>query len=233
MSEDGATPDRRRRLRDGLVGAGLLLVVLVLIAGVAFVVVSRPSGSDAEVAPSPTGPVPSGEAPIDLGPDETWLGDIDLRTSELVAPDAALLDVVATGQGIRSGPDGILAASLDVEATLPFAAVAEQLGEGASLAADGDRAELRRSVTVLGRTVDVRATGTVRAENGLIVVEPQQIDVGGPDFLADAAGAAVRELVTIREPVEGVPEGLVLREVTVQDDGFRARLDGTDVRLGG
>ena len=39
-------------------------------------------------------------------------------------------------------------------------------------------------MTVLGRTVDVRATGTVRAEDGLIVVEPQGIDVGGPDFLA-------------------------------------------------
>ena len=111
--------------------------------------------------------------------------------------------------------------------------VADQFGEGASLAADGDRAELRRSVTVLGRTVDVRATGTVRAEDGLIVVEPQEIDLGGPDLLSQAVGAAVRELVTIREPVEGVPEGLVLREVTVQDDGFRARLDGTDVRLGG
>lgn len=42
----------------------------------------------------------------------------------------------------------------------------------------------------------------------------------------------VRELVTIREPVESVPAGLVLREVTMQDNGFRARLDGTDVRLG-
>lgn len=233
MSEDHATPDRRRRLRDGLVGAGLLLLVLVLVAGAAFVLVSRPSGSDAATTPSPTGPAPSGEAPTDLGPDETWLGDVDLSTSELVAPDAALLDVVATGQGIRSGPDGITVASLDVEATLPFAAVADRFGEGASLAADGDRAELRRSVTVLGRTVDVRATGTVRAEDGLIVVEPQEIDLGGPDLLSQAAGAAVRELVTIREPVEGVPEGLVLREVTVQDDGFRARLDGTDVRLGG
>ena len=43
----------------------------------------------------------------------------------------------------------------------------------------------------------------------------------------------MRELVTIRQPVEGVPDGLVLQEVTVQDDGFRARLSGTDVRLGG
>ena len=39
--------------------------------------------------------------------------------------------------------------------------------------------------------------------------------------------------MTIRQPVEGVPEGLVLKEVTVQDDGFRALLSGEDVRLDG
>jgi hypothetical protein len=37
--------------------------------------------------------------------------------------------------------------------------------------------------------------------------------------------------VTIEQTVEGLPEGLVLRDVAVQDDGFRARLDGVDVRL--
>ncbi len=68
---------------------------------------------------------------------------------------------------------------------------------------------------------------------GLIVVEPQRIDVGGPDFLAGPTAAVVRGLVTIRQPVEGVPEGLVLQQVTVQGDGFRALLSGEDVRLDG
>ncbi len=229
---------RRRRVVDGLVGALVLLVVLAVAAAVAFWLLSRPadepSGS-ASPTPVPSATDPGGsDAPDDLGPDETWLGDVDLSTSDLVSPDGTLLDVVATGQGIRSGPDGITAARLDVEATQPFAAVAAGIGGGATLtAAEDGRAELRRSVTVLGRTVDVRATGTVRAEGGLIVVEPQEIDLGGPDLLGRAVGAAVRELVTIRQPVDGVPEGLVLQEVTVQDDGFRARLSGTDVRLGG
>ena len=236
--QDVAVVDRRRRVRDGLVGALVLLLVLLIVAVVGFWLLSRPadepSGS-ASPTPAPSATDPAGvETPDDLGPDETWLGDVDLSTSVLVSPDGTLLDVVATGRGIRSGPDGITAARLDVEATQPFATVAAGIGGGATLtAADDGRAELRRSVTVLGRTLDVRATGTVRAEDGLIVVEPQEIDLGGPDFLAQAVGAAVRELVTIRQPVEGVPEGLVLQEVTVRDDGFRARLSGTDVRLGG
>ena len=232
-----ASPGRRRRMRDGLVGAGVLLLVLVLLAAAGFWALSRPAGSTGGASPDrPTdgsgGPVAG--APGDLGADETWLGDVDLSTSGLVSPDATLLDVVATGQGIRSGPDGITAAALRVEATLPFSAVAADLGDDATVAPAPDgQAELRRTATVLGRSVDVRATGTVRAQGGLIVVEPQRIDVGGPDFLAGPTAAVVRGLVTIRRPVEGVPEGLVLQEVTVQDDGFRALLSGEDVRLDG
>jgi hypothetical protein len=229
--------DRRRRVRDGLVGALVLLLVLVLLVVAAFWALSRPSGDgpDATRGPVPGATdAPAPTAPDDLGPDETWLGDVGLGTSELVSPDATLLDVVATGSGVRSGPDGITAASLRVEATLPFAAVAADLGDDATVtAADDGQAELRRTATVLGRTVDLRATGTVRAEGGLIVVEPQRIDVGGPDFLAGPTATVVRGLVTIRQPVEGVPEGLVLQQVTVQDDGFRALLSGEDVRLDG
>jgi hypothetical protein len=233
-------PGRRRRVLDGFVGAVLLLVVLVVLVAVAFWVLSRPAGSEA--APDP-GPSPSASAtpaeppeptaPADLGPDETWLGAVDLGSPDLVSPDGRLLDVVATAQGVRSGPDGLTAERLRLEATVPFSDVAALLAEDATVS-QGEQglAELRRTVTVLGRTLDVRATATVRAEDGLIVVEPQEIDLGGPDFLAEAAGTAVRELVTIRRPVEGVPPGLELEEVTVQQDGFRTRFTGRDVRLG-
>jgi len=230
--------DRRRRLRDGLAGAGVLLVVLALLAAAGFWALSRPADGTAAGSPTPTpspgatAAPPSG-APSDLGADETWLGDVDLSSSDLVSPDGRLLDVVAVGQGVRSGPDGMTAARLRLDATVPFSDVAALLAEDATVSAGEDGlTEMRRTVTVLGRTVDVRATGTVRAKDGLIVVEPQEIDLGGPGFLAHAAGTAVRELVTIRRPVEGVPSGLELEEVTVQQDGFRTRFVGQDVRLG-
>ena len=53
---------------------------------------------------------------------------------------------------------------------------------------------------------------------GRLVVEPRSIDFGGPDFLSDAVGAVVRRLVTIEHDIEGLPEGLVLEDVTVQDE---------------
>ena len=68
-------------------------------------------------------------------------------------------------------------------------------------------------------------------ENGTLVVEPRSIDIGGPSFLSGAIAAVVRRLVTIEHDIEGLPEGLVLQEVTVEDDGFRARLEGEDVRI--
>ena len=50
-------------------------------------------------------------------------------------------------------------------------------------------------------------------------------------FLADLFGALARELLTIEHEIEGIPDGLVLLDVTVQDNGFRAELGGTDVRI--
>jgi hypothetical protein len=88
-----------------------------------------------------------------------------------------------------------------------------------------------RTVEALGRELRVIATGTVEVEAGRLVVEPHSIDFGGPDFLSDAIADVVRGLVTIEHDIEGLPDGLVLHGVAVQDDGFRAHLRGEDVKL--
>lgn len=133
---------------------------------------------------------------------------------------------------MRSGPDGLVADWLAVEATVPFQDIAVELGGDTEVrAAEGDQAEVVRTVEVLGRELTVVATGTVEVEDGLLVVEPRSIDLGGPDFLSRATAALVRRLVTIEHAIEGLPEGLVLLDVDVQDDGFRADLEGDDVVL--
>jgi hypothetical protein len=98
-------------------------------------------------------------------------------------------------------------------------------------AADGGQATVVRVVTVLGRELRVIATGTVEVKGGKLVVEPRSIDFGGPDFLTDATAAVVRRFVTVKHDIEGLPEGLVLQEVAVQGDGFRANLRGEDIKL--
>jgi LmeA-like phospholipid-binding len=206
----------------------LLLVVLLLTLG---------SGGDVVAVPTPTASdSPSGTSsppPADLADDETWLGAVELRGEDVVSADAELDDVVATGSGVRFSETGLRADRLDLDATVPFETVATQVGEDVRLYDAGDGlAGIERQVTVLGRDITVSAEGTVTAEGGQLLIEPETVDLGGPAFLDSAVSSLARTLVTIRQPVPGVPEGMALTDVTVTDAGFAVSLSGTDVSIG-
>lgn len=230
----------RARAKDLLTGAVAMLLVLVAGTALLWWTVTEPagesgapaeSGPSADPSPGVEGP-PRGGPPADLGEDEVWLSDLELDAGAVVAAGSLLRDVRAVGQDVVTGPAGLVAARVRVDATVPFAVVADELGGGSVVrAADDGQAMVERTVEVLGRELRVVATGTVEVEGGRLVVEPRNIDLGGPDFLGDAIAAVVRELVTIEHDIEGLPEGLRLQDVTVRGDGFRARLDGDDVRL--
>ncbi|MBM6405696.1 LmeA family phospholipid-binding protein [Phycicoccus sp. CSK15P-2] len=219
-------------MRQFLAGVVATLVVLALGAGALVLAV----GDGAEPGEPPPSPAPSGvrvPPPDDLGDDETWLGAVDLDSREVVSAEGDLVDVQATGTGVRFGPDGLRARTLAIDATIPFDTVAEQVeGDIRLYAVSGGRAGVERPARVLGRDVLVRATGRVSADRGQLLVVPETVDVGAPDVLESVAGAALRRLVTFRTDVPGVPEGMVLREVSVSGAGFAVRLDGTDVAVG-
>ncbi|WP_233404607.1 LmeA family phospholipid-binding protein [Actinotalea solisilvae] len=230
-------PERRglsRRTLDRLVGAGLMLAVLVVAGAVLLWAATSPAGAPdaAGPEPDPAAPGESVDPPADLEPGEIWLTGLVLDAATVATPDGALHDVSAVGQDVRTGPDGLVAGAMSVDATVPFDLVAEQIADDVVVgpAPDG-LAAVTRDVEVAGRVLTVVATGTVSVEQGLLVVEPRTVDVGGPAFLSGVLGALARQLVTIEHEIQGLPEGLVLREVTVQDDGFRAELSGEDVRL--
>ncbi len=224
-----------KRAKDWLIGAAGMVLAL----GVALVVLwwaaSDPaSGGGSEAVPSPTEGVerPGTVPPDGLGEGEVWLADLTLDAGAVVMEGSLLRDVRAVGRDVVSGPEGLVAGRLAVDATVPFEVVAEELGGGSVVrAADGGQATVVRTVEALGRDLRVTATGTVEVEDGRLVVEPRSIDIGGPDFLSDAAAAVVRRFVTIEQDIEGLPEGLVLRDVAVRDDGFRATFQGEDVEL--
>ena len=212
---------------------GVLSTLVVLAVGVVALLLSLGSGSSA-AAPAPSGsttaPGPRVAAPDDLADDETWLGTVELRSEDVVAAEGDLVDVRAEGVGVRFGPDGLRAQRLDLDATIPFDTVAEQVGPDTRVyAVSGGRAGVERTATVLGRDLTVRATGTVRADGGELLIEPETIDLGGPEFLDSAVSAVARSLVTIRQPVPGVPEGMTLTDVSVSGAGIAAALTGSDV----
>jgi hypothetical protein len=224
------------RAKDWLIGAvGMVLVLGVAVAILWWVVSDPASVTEAGPVPSPTLGAerpPGAEPPADLREDEVWLADLALDAGTVVTAGSTLRDVRAIGQDVVAGPDGLVAARVTVDATVPFAVVADELGKGTMVrAADGGQAMVVRTVDVLGRELRVIATGTVEVEAGRLVVEPRSIDIGGPDFLSNAIADVVRRLVTIEHDIEGLPEGLVLQGVTVQGDGFRANLRGEAVKL--
>ena len=218
-------------MRSFALGVVSTLVVLVLAAAILLLSL----GDGAEPGTPLPSPPPSGvrvPPPADLAADETWLGAVDLESREVVSADGDLVDVEATGTGVRFGPDGLRARTLAIHATLPFETVSEQVGDGTRLyAVSGGLAGVRRPARILGRDLTVQATGRVRAEDGLLVLEPDTVDIGGPGFVNAAVSAAARDLVRFRMQVPGVPSGMVLREVSVSGAGFDVRLDGQDVTI--
>lgn len=224
-----------KRAKDWLIGAVGMILVLVIAVAMLWWAVSDPADGEESASTPSSGPDPDRSAgaqpPPDLGEDEVWLADVTLDAGTVLAPDSVLHDVRAVGGDVTTGPDGLVAGQLTVDATVPFEAIADELGGGTSVRAEGGQAVVVRTVEVLGRELRVTATGTVEVEAGRLVVEPRSIDIGGPDFLSETTAAVVRRLVTIEHDIEGLPDGLVLQDVAVQGDGFRANLRGEDVEL--
>ena len=222
-------------MKNFLLGVGVTLAVLAL--GLVVLISSLGTGAAVITGPSasasPNSPDTAAEQPTDLANDETWLGAVELRSQDVVSAKGDLVDVVATGSGVRFSQFGVTAQQLDIDATIPFATVAEQVGPDVVVYDAGNgMTGIQRQVTILGRDINLRATGTVSADGGQLLVEPETIDLGGPSFLDSAVSVLARSLATIRQDVAGVPEGMSLTAVQVTPEGFDAQLNGTDVVIG-
>ena len=214
--------------------AGVLTTLVALAVAAVLVVASLPVADAAPPAPAPATPSapPAVIPPAKVAKGETWLADADLSSSRVLTSDGPLTDVTAKGAGVRLTADGLRAQRLDLDAVLPFATAARQIGQDVELYDAGNgRAGVRRTQTVLGRRVAVRATATVTAVEGQLVIVPESVDLGAFDALDTALSTAVRRLVTIRHTVTGLPAGVRLTGVKVEPDGFRAILTGSDVVL--
>jgi hypothetical protein len=222
-------------VKNFLLGVGVTLAVLALGLVVAVLALgsgaSGPAGGLAGPAPSP--PATVAPPPVDLADDETWLGAVELRSQDVVSNRGDLVDVVAVGSGVRFSQAELSAQRLEIDATIPFATVAEQVGQDVTIYDAGNgKTGVERQVTLLGQDITLRATGTVSADGGQLLIEPETVDLGGPSFLDAAASTLARTLATVRQDVAGVPDGMSLTAVQVTPEGFDARLTGTDVVLG-
>lgn len=201
---------------------------LLVVAGILLMMISSPAGQALPLPSTPPSPGPT----TSVEPGETWLDDVDVSSSTVLTADGPLRDIAATGSGVTLSSDGLLADELTIVATLPFETTAQQVGDDIKLYAAGESAGLRRTVEMLGREVDIDATGRVSAENGQLVIEPETVSLGSAGWIDSLASTTIRSLVTVHHTVAGLPAGMRLDSVAVQPDGFRVELSGTSVEIG-
>jgi len=122
------------------------------------------------------------------------------------------------------------AGTATISATLPTASinsiVADQTQLEITVTVDGSA--LKATGKVLGVTMS--ANLVPRVQDGKLLVDVQDIAIGGLSVSVDSLPASIgNRLNDIEVPVGGLPEGLVLQQATVVDDGVRITASGTDV----
>jgi LmeA-like phospholipid-binding len=222
-------------MRRVVVVAGMAFVSLLLLAP------GRFGTEDDETPAAPAGyravaavDARDQDAPAKTADGDVWIGQMKVKGDRALTSDTRLQNLTMTARDVLIGADGLHAGTLTLQALVPYAVVAHQIGPDVTVsAASNGEARISRRVDLLGHDVNLSGTGTVRVEAGQLVMEPTSIDIGGPAWLGRAAGDVARRLVTIRHPVDGLPKDLELQEVSVADAGFTVTLHGENVRLGG
>ena len=181
-------------MKNFLLGVGATLAVLAL----ALVVLVLSLGSGATPAslarPPPLPPRPRPRwppRPPDLTADETWLGAVELRSQDVVSSGD-----LGRRRGDRLRPCGSPRRGCGRSrstSTRPSRSktVAKQVGQDVTVYDAGNgKTGVERTVTILGRDLTLKATGTVTADGGQLLIEPETIDLGGPSFLDSAASSS-------------------------------------------
>ncbi|WP_168581685.1 hypothetical protein [Gephyromycinifex aptenodytis] len=220
-----------------IVGAITLALVFACALFVAVIWWKAPTGPGAHVAGGPTVPghsASANSAPGPLSGDDVWAHGLDLTADRVRTAKGDLLDVRVVAGGAGSTEQGVQGRKVGLDATVPFATVENQIGNGVKLrAAESNRVRASADIVVLGRHLPIEAVGVVTAEDGLLVVRPVQIHVDGSGFFDAVLGELARRTLTIRQPVPGLPQGMALESVQVQDGGFRVHIVGAEVLAAG
>ncbi len=117
-----------------------------------------------------------------------------------------------------------------VVATIPTASLEKAVKDGTGLtvqlAVDGST--IKASGNVLG--LPIVLTLAPRVDSGKLLVDAQDLTLGGRQITPESLPSAVRDRVKdIEVPVQGLPSGLALSRAEVVPSGLRVTADGTNV----
>jgi hypothetical protein len=154
---------------------------------------------------------------------------VDLASASLSGVDLQDVDLRARGVS-TSAP--YRADRAEVRGTLTTAALEQLVAERTDADVDLDIDDGRLTATLQVLRADVTAELVPTAQGDAIAVDVVSVTLAGAVIdVEDLPGAAASRLQDLTVPVEGLPEGLALTDVVVQDDGLRVTASGTEVVL--
>ena len=224
----------------GPVIAGVVIGVVVLVVGGAFVadrVLASTVERQAQQAIEENLDGVVGQPKVDIGRfpflTQVLRGSVDEVTGSVdgvTIEGIPATDVTFEATDVTTS-EPYTAGAASISATLPTASldqvIADQTRLDITVSIDGD--DLKATGKVLGVTLS--ANLQPRAQDGKILVDVQDVAIGGASVSVDSLPRAIgNKLTGIEIPVKtGLPAGLTLSEVQVVDDGLRITASGTDV----
>jgi hypothetical protein len=118
---------------------------------------------------------------------------------------------------------------IDGTATLSYALLSRELGPDTTLAREGDRLRITRTVDLAGRSLPLTAVGTVSVDGDELVVDVDRVDGTGVE-LPDSLVSQASDLLDLRYPLE-LPLGLRMTGVATGPDGLDVRVAAEDAVL--
>lgn len=162
--------------------------------------------------------------------------DVRLRLDAADVAGLRDLDVVVQLRGLQitlgelfsEDVEAIPVERIDGAVSVPYATVAEQIGDGVTVAGDGNAVTVTETFTVLGQSFPVSGTGEVT------VLGPQRLgvtvtalDLGGveiPESLLDQ----FRDQLSFTYELSPLPFGLTVTDARATADGFDITAEATD-----
>lgn len=156
------------------------------------------------------------------------LDDVDITAATASRDGVQVRDLVAHGTTVHVSTSSVTAGHLTGSVVVPYDEVARRAGlDPGTLGYGGPgQLELRRTVQVLGQSVEVAATGAVQVQDGRLEFRPQSGKL--PDGTTiDASKLGDVLSVSVRLPQ--VLSNVTIVGVSPEQSGVRLRFTGSDV----
>jgi LmeA-like phospholipid-binding len=132
-----------------------------------------------------------------------------------------------------SGP--AMAGQLSAKGTIAYAEVLRQVNQpGLQLSNAGKgQVELRRDVSVLGRTYSAVARGRVKGDGDRLLITPTSVQLAGGGAIDAQLSNLIKDRFTLGYRIRGLPDGLKIERINPTGDGFVVSVAGRNVALVG